>query len=126
MKPYSKDFRTKIVETKQKTNQSIQQIAIRFQVSYSFVSRLLKRYEATASVNPKSHGGGKQPKLNFQQINTLSQLVEEDNDATLQQLSTRLAEKTGIKVSIPTIYRLLQKLELTRKKKTLHALRGRI
>ncbi|GAC1481931.1 MAG: IS630-like element ISRm10-1 family transposase [Chamaesiphon sp.] len=121
MKPYSTDFRTKIVETQQKTNQSIQQIAIRFQVSYSFVSRLLKRYKATASVEPKSHGGGKQPKLNFHQIDTLSQLVEEDNDATLQQLSTRLAEKTGIKVSTPTICRLLQRLELTRKKKTLHA-----
>lgn len=121
MKPYSTDFRTKIVETKQKTNESIQQIANRFQVSYSFVNRLLKRYEATASMEPKPHGGGKQPKLNSQQIDIVTQLVEEDNDATLQQLSERLMEKTGIKVSIPTICRLLQKLELTRKKKTLHA-----
>lgn len=121
MKPYSRDFRNKIVETKQKTNESIQQIATRFQVSYSFVRRLLKRYEATATIEPKPHGGGKLPKLNSQQINILSQLVEEDNDATLQQLSARLMEKTGIKVSIPTICRLLQKLELTRRKKTLHA-----
>lgn len=121
MKPYSKDFRTKIIETKQKTNESIQQIANRFQVSYSFVYRLLKRYKATASVEPTPHGGGKPPLLNSQQIELLSQLVEEDNDATLQQLSLRLTEKTGIKVSIPTICRLLQRLELTRKKKTLHA-----
>jgi len=121
MKPYSKDFRTKIIETKQKTNESIQQIANRFQVSYSFVYRLLKRYEAVASVEPTPHGGGKPALLNSQQIKILSQLVEEDNDATLQQLSVRLTEKTGIKVSISTICRLLQKLELTRKKKTLHA-----
>jgi transposase len=121
MKPYSKDFRTKIIETKQKTNESIQQIANRFGVSYSFVNRLLKRYEATASVESKPHGGGKPPLLNSQQIEILSQLVEEDNDATLQQLSVRLTEKTGIKVSIPTMCRLLQRLELTRKKKTLHA-----
>lgn len=121
MKPYSKDFRTKIIETKQKTNESIQEIANRFQVSYSFVNRLLKRYEAMASVEPKPHGGGKPPLLSSQQIDVLRQLVEEDNDATLQQLSVRLTEKTGIKVSIPTICRLLQKLELTRKKKTLHA-----
>jgi transposase len=121
MKPYSKDFRTKIIETKQKTNESIQQIANRFQVSYSFVYRLLKRYEAYSSVEPTPHGGGKPPKINSQQIEILSQLVEEDNDATLQQLSVRLTEKTGIKVSIPTICRLLQRLELTRKKKTLHA-----
>ena len=121
MKPYSKDFRTKIIETKQKTNESLQQIANRFGVSYSFVNRLLKRYEAVASVEPKPHGGGKLPKINSQQIDILKQLVEEDNDATLQQLSIRLNEKTGIKVSIPTICRLLQRLDLTRKKKTLHA-----
>lgn len=51
----------------------------------------------------------------------MTQLVEEDNDATLQQLSTRLTEKTGISISISTICRFLQKVELTRKKKTLHA-----
>lgn len=117
MKPYSKDFRTKIIETKQKTNESLQQIANRFGVSYSFVNRLLKRYEAVASVEPKPHSGGKPPLLNSQQIDILKQLVEEDNDATLQQLSIRLNEKTGIKVSIPTICRLLQRLDLTRKKR---------
>lgn len=121
MKPYSKDFRAKIVETKYKTNESIQQIAERFQVSYSFVKRLLKRYEETGSVNSKPHGGGKVPKLNSQQIEVVIQLVEEDNDATLQQLCSRLEEKTGTKVSVPSMCRLLQRLELTRKKKTLHA-----
>ncbi|OWY64209.1 hypothetical protein B7486_48495 [cyanobacterium TDX16] len=95
MKPYSQDFRTKIIETKQKTNESIQQIAERFQVSYSFVRRLLKRYEAYSSVKSKSYGGGKPPLLNSQQIEILSQLVEKDNDATLQQLSVQLTEKLG-------------------------------
>ena len=121
MKPYSTDFRAKIVATKHKTNQSIEQIANRFQVSYSFVRKLLKRYEATGSVEPKPHGGGKPAKINPQQIEIVIQLVEEDNDATLQQLCDRLQEKTRMKVSVPTMCRLLQRLELTRKKKTLHA-----
>ena len=82
MKPYSQDFRTKIIENQQKTNESIQQIANRFGVSYSFVGSLLKRYEAYSSVEPKPHGGGKPPKINSQQIEILSQLIEEDNDAT--------------------------------------------
>jgi transposase len=121
MKPYSRDFRRKILETKQKTQDSNQQIAVRFQVSYSFVRRLLKRYESTGSVEPNPHGGGKALKLNSQQIDVVTQLVEEDNDATLQQLCDRTEEKTGLKVSVPTMCRLLQRLELTRKKKTLHA-----
>ncbi len=121
MKPYSTDLRLKIIEAKHKTNESIGQLADRFGVSYSFVSRLLKRYEATASVEPNPHGGGKPPLLNSRKIEILEQLVEEDNDATLQELSNRLAEKTGVKASLSTICRFLQRLELTRKKKTLHA-----
>jgi transposase len=121
MKPYSTDLRNKIIETKHKTNESTQKLADRFQVSYCFVNRLLKRYEATASVEASPHGGGKPPLINSQQLDIISQLVEADNDATLQQLCTRLEEKTGVKVSVPTMCRLLQKLELNRKKKTIHA-----
>jgi transposase len=50
MKPYSTDLRRKIIEAKHKTSESIGQLAERFGVSYSFVSRLLKRYEAVARV----------------------------------------------------------------------------
>lgn len=116
MKPYSIAFRKKIVETRQNTNKSIQQIAERFGVSYSFVRKLLKRYEAKGTIEPDPHGGGKSLKLNLQQIEIVIQLVEEDSNATLQQLCDRLEERTGMKVSIPTMYRLLQRLKLTRKK----------
>ncbi len=112
MKPYSTDLRWKIIEAKHKTNESIGQLAERFGVSYSFVSRLLKRYEATASVEPNPHGGGKLPLLNSQQIEILEQLVEEDNDATLQEYAERLTEKTGVKASLATICRCLQKLRV--------------
>ncbi|WP_250126266.1 helix-turn-helix domain-containing protein [Chroococcidiopsis sp. CCMEE 29] len=78
MKPYSTDLRLKIIEAKHKNNESMGQLAERFGVSYSFVSRLLKRYEATASVEPNPHGGGKPPLLNSRQIEILNQLVEED------------------------------------------------
>jgi transposase len=118
MKPYSRDIRTKIIETKINPNESTRQLADRFQVSYSFVNRLLRRYEATKSVEPLPHGGGKQSLINAEQLNIVKKLVEEDNDATLQELSDRLQQKTGIKVSIPTMCRLLQKLNSTRKKKT--------
>ena len=117
MRPYSRDIRIKIIETKINTNESTQQLAERFQVSYSFVNRLLRRYEATNSIDPLPHGGGKPPLINSEQLNIVKKLVEEDNDATLQELCDRLKQKTGIKVSIPTMHRLVQKLNLTRKKK---------
>ena len=92
-----------------------------FQVSYSFVQKLLHRYEKTGSVEPSPHGGGKPPKLPPQQKEIVLQLVEEDNDATLKQLCTRLEEKTGVKISVSSMCRVSQGLNLTRKKKTLHA-----
>jgi transposase len=76
MKPYSTDLRLKIIAAKHKTNESIGQLADRFGVSYSFVSRLLKRYEATASVEPNPHGGGKPPLLNCQQIEILGRVLK--------------------------------------------------
>ncbi len=117
MKSYSRDLRTKIIETKNKTNESTQQLADRFQVSYSFVNRLLRRYEVTKSIEPLPHGGGKPPLIEAKQLNIVEKLVEEDNDATLKELRDRLTEKTGVQVSIPTMCRLVQKLNLTRKKR---------
>ncbi|GFE70524.1 IS630 transposase-related protein [Chroococcus sp. FPU101] len=125
MKPYSTDFRQKILETKQKTGESIQETAELSSVSYSFVQKLLKRYEEERTVEPfasRRRSAGQAKAINRSE---LEKLVFEDNDATLQQLCIRLEEKTGVKISVPTMCRLLQKLELNRKKKTLHALRVR-
>jgi transposase len=116
MKPYSIDLRTKIIEARNKLDESTRQLAERFQVSYSFVNRLIRRYDAKNSIEPLPHGGGKPPLIDSQQLNFVKKLVEEDNDATLQELSERLKKETGIEVSIPTMCRLVQKLKLTRKK----------
>ncbi|WP_414587014.1 hypothetical protein [Scytonema sp. PCC 10023] len=47
-------------------------------------------------------------------------LVQEDNDAILVELCSRLEEQTGIKVSRSTMGRIIQKLNLTRKKNIAH------
>jgi transposase len=117
MKAYSNDFRQKIVETNWKELESIQQTADRFHVSYSFVWKLLNRYGEIGLVSRKPHGGGAKPKLNTQQLAVVTQLVEQDNDATLEELVTQLQEKIGVKVSRATMGRVVQKLKLTRKKK---------
>ena len=63
MKPYSNDFRQKIVQTHHQVQTSILQTAKRFNVSYSFVWKLLHRHEQTGAVAPHPHGGGQKPKL---------------------------------------------------------------
>ena len=116
MKAYSNDFRTKIVETNWKELESIQQTADRFGVSYSFVWKLINRYEEIGLVSPKPHGGGAKPKLNPEQLAVVTQLVEQDNDATLEELVTQLQAKIGVLVSRATMGRVVRHLKLTRKK----------
>lgn len=116
MKAYSNDLRQKIVETNRRERESIQQTAKRFDVSYSFVWKLVRGYEQTGLVSPKPHGGGAKPKLKGEQLEVVAQLIEQKNDATLEELVMQLEEKIGCTVSRATMGRVVLKLKMTRKK----------
>ena len=116
MKAYSNDFCQKIVESNRKDCESIQQTAARFHVSYSFVWKLIKGYEQTGLVSPKPHGGGAKPKLNSSQLGLVAKLIEQKNDATLEELVIQLEETNGCRVSRATMGRVVVKLKMTRKK----------
>src|SRR5258708_30770124 len=117
MAPYSRDLRKRIIDTVERGEGSLQQIAKRFVVSISFVTRLLRRYGPTGSLEPKPHGGGRRPALGPAQLRRLRASIEEKPDATLEELRRRL----GVNCSTMAIVRALKKLKITRKKKVLHA-----
>ena len=121
MKAYSLDFRKKIVDTYFKEPISQRKLAKRFGVALSFVEKLLKQLRETGDLAPKPYGGGPKPKLNATHLALVTTLVEADNDATLEELCQQLKEKTTITISRSTMGRVLQQLNLSRKKKTLHA-----
>lgn len=54
MKPYSIDFRQKIIEVYKKEDISIRKLAKRFQVAKSFIQKLLKQYQQTGDITPKT------------------------------------------------------------------------
>ena len=117
MKAYSNDLRQKIVETNSRERESIQETAEGFHVSYSFTWKLIKGYEQTGLVSPKPHGGGAKSKLKGEQLGVVAELIEQKNDATLEELIIQLEEKIGIRVSRATMGRVVVKLKMTRKKK---------
>ncbi len=125
MKAYSIDFRQKIVATYQNKQGSIRQVAKRFKVAPSFVQKLLKRYQETETLSPLAHGGGFSSKLEGK-IDVIKQLLDEKNDATLEELCRELQKRTGVKASSSTMCRALQKLKLTRKKKHFIQLKPRV
>ena len=114
--PYSIDLRQRVINAYEAKEGSQRQLAERFQVSQSFVTRLIRRYQTTGIIEPKSRGGGAKAKIQMSQIGQIEKLVAEQSDILLRELCDRLEETIGIKVSISTMHRQLQKLKLTTKK----------
>jgi transposase len=123
MQPYSLDFRKKIIEVREQENISIRKVAERFKVAKSFVQKLLKRAQETGDISPLAQGGSPPTKLKSEQLVTLVEIIEKNNDATLKELTEMLELKTGIKVSISTMGRISNQLNYTLKKK--HSMRQR-
>jgi transposase len=113
MIPYSQDLRKRILETVQRGDGSLRQIARRFLVSVSFVTRLLRLHRSTDSLEPKPHRGGNPAVLGPEDLERLRELIRQQPDATLEELRQRL----GASCCTMTIARALRKLGLPRKKK---------
>jgi transposase len=96
---------------------SLRRIAQRFLVSLSFVTRLSRHYRTTGSLEPKPHGGGRQPALGPAQLKRPRALIRKKPDATLEELRQQL----GVDCSPMAIVRAWQKLKITRQKKVRHA-----
>lgn len=117
MKPYSLAFRRKIIKAYEDEGVSQRKLANRFSVAPSFIQKLIKQYRETDSVAPKVRTQQTTPKLNNEHLSILHRLVEERNDATLEELRDLLAAEAGVDVSRSTIDRALDKLGLTLKKR---------
>src|SRR5512142_1509380 len=117
MKPYSMDLRQRIAAAIDHGDGSFRLIARRFRVSLSFIARLLRRRRQAGTLAPKPHGGGHPPALDHEGEERLRELVRQHPDATLDELRSQL----GVPCSRSALARALERLNLTRKKKTLHA-----
>ncbi len=116
MKSYPVEFRQKILDCYYNEPISQRQLAKRFCVTLSFVQKLLKQYRDTGDVRPKTYRCGRHLKLTPEQMIVLGELIEENNDATLAQLSKLFLERTGIVLSVATVARIAERLGITRKK----------
>jgi len=117
MTPYSQDLRQRILDTVRRGDGSVREIARRFLVSVSFVTRLLQLHRTTGSVEPRPHGGGNPAALGPEDLERLRELIRQQPDATLEECRQRL----GISCSTMTISRALCELGLPRKKKVRRA-----
>jgi transposase len=116
MAAYSIDLRHKIVQAYERQRGSQRALADIFGVSLSFVEKLLRRHRTTGSIAPKPHAGGPKPALDGAATTLVRQLVHDHPDLSLEELGARVAAERGVRVSVATMCRVLQRLGLPRKK----------
>jgi transposase len=116
MRAYPVEFRQKILDCYYNEPISQRQLAKRFGVGLSFVQKLLKQYRETGDINPQNYRCGCHFKLTEEQVISLGELIEENNDATLVELAELFQEKNRIGLSVATVWRMARRLRMTQKK----------
>ena len=84
MKPYSSEFREKIVKIYEQGDTSIRKVAARFDVSKGFVQKILKQKQTTGRVQPRKQGGSLKSVLHSR-TTELTHMVEKHPDSTLSE-----------------------------------------
>jgi len=117
MKAYSLDLRTRVVETMDRQVGTQQEVATLFGVSCTFIKKLLRQRRETGSLAPKPHGGGQVAKLEAgQREQVRTYILWTRNDATVDELHAYVRTTLRREVSRATVGRVLQSLDLPRKK----------
>lgn len=112
METYSMDLRERVIRAYDQKVGTQEQVAKLFGVSARWIKKLLRRRRETGSIAPQPHGGGWTPKFSGEKLERLKALVEQNPDATLQEL----LEQSGVDGSIMAVHRALERLGCRRKK----------
>ena len=113
---YGNELRQKLLGAADLHQFSQVHLAEIFGVSLSWVKRVIQRRRETGSSQLLPFAGGKRPKLSEQQYEQVRQYVLADTDTTLREVQRWLETTHTIRLSLPTLSRLLAKLDLPRKK----------
>ena len=116
MQAYSLDLRQKVISVYENGPETIVEVAERFEISPSFIKKLLARKRATGNLAPLGHRGGQRKRLSVKHQQWLLKTVLSTPDLTLSDLHEQLEKEKKISVSVPTLSRQLRRLNLRRKK----------
>lgn len=116
MNAYSLDLRRRVLAAALSGEHTIAGVAALFGVGTTFVNRMLRLHRTRQDLAPRPHGGGRKMLLSAAHLKALRSEVRRNNDATLEELRTYLADNAQVEVSIPTLGRVLQRFDLPRKK----------
>ena len=108
------DLRQRVVAAVDEGDSRLE-VAARFGVHDSWVRKMKRRRDRTASIAPSPHAGGRDRRLDATAEERIRSVIESRNDSTLQELRESLAS-LGIRVSLTSVWRAVSRLRLTLKK----------
>jgi transposase len=116
MQAYSLDLRQRVVAAYENGVETILEVAERFEVSDSFIKKLLRRKRTASTIVPVGHRGGQPKRLSDKHRKWLLETVLATPDMTLSDLRERLLSEHDVSASVATLSRELRALNLRRKK----------
>lgn len=116
-RPYSTDLRERVLQACESGEESQAAIARRFQISESAVGIWLRQLYQEGRREPKPHGRGFRSILDDNDAAVLRSLVQEKNDATLEDYAQAFQDRTGEEISGSSISRALKRHGLVIKKR---------
>lgn len=117
MKAYPLELRQRIVDAVDNQWGTYAEIAEMFCVHERYIYKLLSLRRQTGSLAPRPHGGGAPAKLQDKHRDVLTALVADRPDQTLAELRDELRKQTRTRVSVSTVWRSLEALHVTVKKR---------
>jgi transposase len=113
MEAYSLDLRTRVLRAYDRCEGTQVGLAERFEVSERWIQKLLRQRRQGDSVGPLPRNSGRKPKVTGARITLLKEALARRPDASLEELR----EACGVQGSSMCIFRALQRLGITRKKR---------
>jgi transposase len=116
LQAYFLDLRQQLRRTYDQRLGSPRALAALVGVRQSFVEKRLRRARTTGEIAPRPHAGGRRALCNEVALAVVRRPVQAQPDATLAELCERLSAQRGLRLSVPTMGRLVIALSLPRKK----------
>ena len=114
MKPYPIELRQRVLAAIDAGGSTRERIAKTFQVSTSWMRRLLQRRRTEGTIAPRGHGGGRRPAFDGPLLEELDRVVQRTPDMTLEALQAHFAGR--VNCSIVAIGNALRRLDYRFKK----------
>ena len=117
---YPVEMRKKAVKAYLEGKGTQEKIADIFGISVSTLRRYLILFDSEGEVAPKPYPG-RSPTLDEEDLQWIKRQVQTKPDIELKELCALLSQQSGKVVSVPTMCRACQQLDLRRKKKSFYA-----